>query len=98
MVQFLRSRGIESRQEDVEPSTLKPSQAEYSPDKVDTARNITGGTRAILISKDSHVLDGHHQWLAAQAKGEPIRAIRLLAPATRALMMMHRMPGSTVAS
>ena len=39
-----------------------------------------GGNRSILVSNDNHVLDGHHQWLAAREKGEPVKVIRLNAP------------------
>ena len=98
MVQFLRSRGIESRQETVDPVTLKPTQSEFSPAKVEMAKNHTGGNRAILISEDGHVVDGHHQWMAERAAGNPIRVIRLLAPIARVLMMVHRMPSTTVAA
>lgn len=98
MVRFLLARGVESREETVDPDTLKPTQAEYSPDKVASAKAYTGGNRAILISADNHVVDGHHQWLAALEADEPIRVIRLLAPITRVLMMVHRMPSTTVAA
>lgn len=98
MVQFLRSRGIESRQETVEPSVLKPSQAEFSPSKVGKSANYTDGNRSILISEDGYVVDGHHQWLAARSEGKKIRVIRLLAPIARVLMMVHRMPSTTVAA
>ena len=98
MVQFLRSRGIESRQEEVDPKSLKPTQAEFSPCKVDAAKNYSGGDRAILISEDGHIVDGHHQWMAALDAGKPIRVIRLMAPMTRVLMMVHRMPSTTVAA
>lgn len=98
MVRFLQARGVEARQETVDPDTLKPTQAEYSPDKVAAAKRYTGGNRAILISADGHVVDGHHQWLAALEAGEPIRVIRLMAPITRVLMMVHRMPSTTVAA
>jgi len=95
MVQFLRSRGIESREETVNPASLKPTQAEYAPAKVEAARNYQGGNRAILISEDDYVVDGHHQWLA---EDEPIRVIRLMAPIARVLMMTHRMPSTQVAA
>lgn len=98
MVRFLLARGVESREETVDPDTLKPTQAEYSPDKVASAKAYTGGNRAILISADNHVVDGHHQWLAALDAEEPIRVIRLMAPITRVLMLVHRMPSTTVAA
>lgn len=98
MVRFLQARGVESREETVDPDTLKPTQAEYSPEKVVAAKAYTGGNRAILVSQDGHVVDGHHQWLAALEEEKPIRIIRLMAPVTRVLMMVHRMPSTTVAA
>jgi len=98
MVQFLRARGIESREELVDAATLKPTQAEYAPGKVAAAKSFTGGDRAILVSEDNHVVDGHHQWLAAADEEKPIRVIRLMAPIARVLMMVHRMPSTTVAA
>ncbi len=98
MVQFLRARGIDSKQEEVDPASLKPTQAEFSPAKVEGAKNFTGGNRSILISEDNHVVDGHHQWLAALQEGKPLRVIRLMAPIARVLMMAHRMPSTTVSA
>lgn len=99
MVSFMRARGIESQAEQsVQADTLKPTQAEYSPDKVMQAMAYKGGNRAILVSEDGHVVDGHHQWQAAVNNVEPIRIIRLMAPIHRVLMMAHRMPSTTVAA
>ena len=98
MVQFLRARGIDSKSETVDPSTLKATQAEFSPAKVEGAKNFTGGNRAILISEDSQVVDGHHQWIASKESKTPISVIRLMAPISRVLMMAHRMPSTTVAA
>lgn len=98
MVSFLRARGIESKREDIMAKHLLPTQAEYSPAKVQAAKDYQGGNRAILISEDGHVVDGHHQWMAALDKGERIEVIRLLAPISRVLMMAHRMPSTTVAA
>lgn len=82
LTQFLKTRGIEHVEAEVLPGSLKPTQAEYSPAKVDKARSFEGGDRAILVSSDGHVLDGHHQWIAAltDKPTEPFRTIRLNAP------------------
>lgn len=98
MVGFLRSRGIESKAEVVGAVSLKPTQLEYHPEKVRAAKIHRSGSRSILVSEDDHVVDGHHQWLAAKEQGEPIRVIRLMAPIHRVLMMAHRMPSTRVAA
>ena len=65
----LRGRGIARRRVEVPAGSLKPSQADYSPEKVARARGYTGRERRILISSDGHVADGHHQWLSKLHKG-----------------------------
>jgi hypothetical protein len=98
MVQFLKGRGITHEQEQIAPDTLKPSQAEYSPAKVERARGFDGTPRSLLVSSDDHVIDGHHQWLAAlnDAPAQPIPVIRLHAPAHQLLIETARFPSSGV--
>lgn len=98
MVQFFRARGVDIRKESVPASSLKPTQAEYSPAKVENAVRWGGGNRSILVSDDNHVVDGHHQWMAHAAGNETIPIIRLMAPISRVLMMAHRMPSTKVAA
>jgi len=98
MVQYLKGRGITHSQVKIAPNTLKPSQAEWSPAKVNRARGFEGTPRSILISADGHVLDGHHQWLSAlaDAPDAPIKAIRLDAPINQLLIETARFPSSGV--
>jgi hypothetical protein len=98
MVQFLKGRGITHEQTEVAPDQLKPSQAEFSPEKVESARSFDGTPRPLLVSSDDHVIDGHHQWLASlqDAPSEPIPAIRLNAPAHQLLIETARFPSSGV--
>ncbi|MDR1280815.1 MAG: hypothetical protein LBK99_08335 [Opitutaceae bacterium] len=94
LTNFLKARGVESTQEEVLPGELKPTQAEYSQKKVDAARKFEGGDRAILVSQDGHVVDGHHQWMAklTDKPGEPMRIIRLDAPIRDLLPLVKEMP------
>lgn len=98
MVSFLRARGIESKREEVMAKHLLPTQAEYSPAKVQAAREYQGGNRAILVSEEGRLVDGHHQWKAALDDGKRVEVIRLMAPISRVLMMAHRMPSTSVAA
>lgn len=98
MVQFLRARGIESKRETISATSLKPTQLEYSPAKVQAAKEYKGGNRAILISEDGRVVDGHHQWMASAEDDKDIEVVRLMAPIARVLMMAHRMASTTVAA
>lgn len=98
LVNFLKARGIECTKETVKADTLKPTQADYSPEKVMASVEFKGGKRSILVSEDSHVVDGHHQWLGALEKEEDIAIIRLGAPITRLLNLAHQMPSTTVSA
>lgn len=96
MVNFLKARGIESKAEAIKASTLKPTQAEFSTAKVQAAKDREGGNRSILISADGHVVDGHHQWLAALDGDQYVGVIRLDAPIKDLLPVIHEFPSSTV--
>lgn len=98
LTQFLKARGVESVQEEILPGDLKPTQAEYSQAKVDKAREFKGGDRAILVSADGHVVDGHHQWMAklTDAPDKPMRVIRLDAPIRELLPTIFEFPSTRV--
>lgn len=98
MVNFLNARGVQHQESTVPASALRPTQAEFSRDKVAKARDFEGGNRSILISQDGHVLDGHHQWLAAREKGEDVKVISLGAPIRELVKLAHEFPSSTTDS
>ncbi|QZE12048.1 PLxRFG protein [Klebsiella phage vB_KpnP_ZX1] len=95
MVNFLAARGITHREGMVPADTLKPTQAEFSPERVARARE-SNSDRSILVSSDGYVLDGHHQWLAAREKGDNVKAIVLDAPIRDLLPLVHEFPSSLV--
>lgn len=98
LVNFLGARGITHETDaEVDPASLKPTQGEFSPAKVQQAREFVGGDRSILVSADGYVLDGHHQWLAKLDGGQPVKAIRLNAPIQDLLRLAHQFPSSTTA-
>lgn len=94
MVSFLKARGIDSQQGEVPAESLKPTQAEFSPEKVARAAAFEGGNRSILISSDGHVLDGHHQWLAKREAGEPVKVRQLGAPIAELLGAVREFPSA----
>lgn len=97
MVNFMNARGVAHQEETLPASSLKPTQAEFSREKVARAKGFEGGNRAVLVSADNHILDGHHQWMAAREKGEDVRAIRLNAPIRDLIGLAHDFPSSTKA-
>lgn len=94
MVNFLKAKGIEATPETIPSRAIKPTQAEFSPEKVKSAMDFTGGDRAIIVSADGHVVDGHHQWLAKREKGEPIKALRLDTNIREVLDALKDMPSA----
>ncbi|MGY8831913.1 MAG: hypothetical protein ACKVIS_20690, partial [Pseudomonadales bacterium] len=96
MVNFLNARGVTHAEETIAAGKLKPTQAEYSTKKVEAAKAFEGGDRSILISRDGHVLDGHHQWLAKRDAGGDVKVIRLDAPIRQLLDTVAEFPSATV--
>ena len=95
MVNFLNARGIEHEESTVNPDTLKPTQAEYSPAKVAEAKE-RNSDRAILVADGDQIIDGHHQWLAKKELGEPIRVINLKGDVLAVLNAAKEFPSSTL--
>ena len=92
-IRFLASRGIRSQPGEIKASSLKPTQADYSPAMV--ARFLrTGpiGERSVLVSSDGHVLDGHHQWMASHSTGTSVPVVRLDAPIRELLDAANAFP------
>lgn len=96
MVNFMNARGVAHHEETVPAGDLKPTQAEFSREKVARAAASGDSDRSILVSQDGHVLDGHHQWMAARERGEPVKVIRLDAPIDSLIELAHEFPSSTV--
>lgn len=93
LVRHLNARGIAHETTAVDAGELKPTQAEYSPAKVEAAKDVTGD-RAVIVSSDGHVIDGHHQALAAAEEGKPVKAIVLDAPVEQALEAVKNSPSA----
>jgi phage gp29-like protein len=97
MVNKLRSHGVDYTKAEIKPSDLKPTQAEYSPEKVIKAMEHEGPDRAILVSSDHHVVDGHHQYLARlrSAPNTPIPVFKIDAPIMHVLGIILQMASTT---
>ncbi|WP_260675334.1 PLxRFG domain-containing protein [Comamonas aquatica] len=91
LVKHLNAQGIAHETTTVDAAALKPTQAEYSPSKVAQAKQATGG-RAVIVSNDGHIIDGHHQAMAAAEDGKPVKAIVLDAPVEHALEAVKASP------
>lgn len=97
LVNFLNARGVSHEMATVDPGELKPTQGEFEPKKVAAIAEKPSG-RSLLVSADGHILDGHHQWLAARERSEPVRVVRLDADIQDLLRLAHQFPSSTTAT
>jgi N12 class adenine-specific DNA methylase len=97
LVNHLNAQGIEHETKMVPAAELKPTQAEFSPEKVAQAKEATGD-RAVIVSNDGHIIDGHHQVLAAAEEGKDVKAIVLDAPVDQALEAVKNSPSAQQAA
>lgn len=66
LITFLAARGITFEEVELRPGQIKPTQEGFYPEAVARAKEFLGEpARALLVSKDGHLLDGHHRWTAA---------------------------------
>lgn len=74
--EYLKDNDIGVEKERVHASELKPTQTDLDQGRIDAlVAAIEGGKKRlddsrIYISKDNHILDGHHHWAAAVALGK----------------------------
>lgn len=96
LIKFLASKGVSSSMEQVNPSMLKPTQSEYSPEKVAKASAHEGQDRPLIVSADGHILDGHHQWMAQKEnrKMESVKILRFKAPIKELVSLALSFPKS----
>ena len=94
MVNFMNARGVTHEEQTVPARSLRPTQAEFSPERVGRAAAREGTERSILVSGDGYVLDGHHQWLAKREAGDDVKVIRLNAPMADLLPLAREFPSS----
>ncbi|QMV33371.1 hypothetical protein F1_00007 [Ralstonia phage Heva] len=97
LVNHLNAQGIEHETKMVPADELKPTQAEFSPEKVEQAKEANGD-RSVIVSNDGHIIDGHHQALAAKEEGKDVKAIVLDAPVDQALEAVKNSPSAQPAA
>ena len=95
LVKHINAQGIAHETKVVSAADLKPTQAEFSPEKVEAAKTAEGD-RAVIVANDGHIIDGHHQVLAAQEQGKDVKAIVVDAPIGEALEAVKNSPSATV--
>lgn len=94
-LKWLMAQGVSISQGNISPERLIPIQ-DINPKKVDALIN-SGNKKAlkkkVLISKDNHLLDGHHRHGAAVMLDVPsINFNRVHLPVKKALAMLKKSP------
>jgi SPP1 gp7 family putative phage head morphogenesis protein len=64
LLSFLKTLGVKHDRATIRASALRPSQREFSREKIEAARLHASTARPVLVSKDGYVVDGHHQWFS----------------------------------
>ena len=78
LARWLGGRGVPFSIESVEAGSLQPTQAGTRQEKIAVARGrMHQRTRAVLVSADDWILDGHHQWEALKEDGKPVPVVRV---------------------
>jgi hypothetical protein len=84
-IEYLQNNGAKFRKETVPASELKAMQSEFSDKGIikQIEKNLDQGinTKAIIVSEDDYVLDGHHRWLVASNTGNDLDIYRINMPA-----------------
>ena len=82
---YLKSNGAKFTKETVPASELKAMQNEFSDKGIikQLEKNIDQGvnSKAVIISDDDFVLDGHHRWIVAMNTGNDLDVYRVDIPA-----------------
>jgi len=94
-LQFLEARGMPYEKGEASADSLKPTQAEFSTEKVEGfVKSGTGMDRSVIVSSDGYVLDGHHQWVAHRVMGDSVPVIRVDAPIRDLLAAANEFPSA----
>ena len=84
-IEYLQNNGAKFSKETVPASELKAMQSEFSDKGIikQLEKNIDQGinSKAVIISNDDFVLDGHHRWLVAMNTGNDLDIYRINMPA-----------------
>ena len=69
-IEHLRSQSIPFDNRKVDSNTLKATQMNFDMNKVQGLLDAKD-VKPVFVSKDNHIMDGHHRWLANYYSGRP---------------------------
>ncbi len=93
---YLKDNNVNIQKITVDPKSLKASQGEFSKDKIETQIDLMSKSKeplkAIIISADDYVIDGHHRWLAAMNLGIKMPVLRATMKAKQLIELINKYP------
>lgn len=93
---YLKDNRVNIQKITVDPKSLKASQGEFNKDKIEKQIELMGKSKAepkaIIISADDYVIDGHHRWLAAMNLGIKMPALRATMKAKQLIDLINKYP------
>lgn len=97
-LRFVKKNGVKVERKAIDPSLLKPTQNQFNKSKIrgmmDYMQSGSYSPKAVIISKDNRVMDGHHRWLAHKELKTDIPVIQIGLGAEKLFDMMHSYPKS----
>lgn len=78
-IKHLKTQGVEYKKKKIDPNTLKASQSEFDDKKI-AKLTKSASDKPIITSKDNHVADGHHRWIADKISDRKTSAYQVNLP------------------
>lgn len=98
LINFLQARGVTFEETELRPGQIKPCQKGFYREAVEKAKQFIGEpARALLVSRDGYLLDGHHRWAAHlfYAPETKLRVFMFSARVREMIRLLHEFPSST---
>lgn len=97
--EYLKKNGVGTFKKRVRLDSLKPTQGEFNPKKIESAMKYASQNRdyLVMVSRDSFIIDGHHRWAAEYNRDNDGMVDVLIVDARikKALKLAREFPKST---
>lgn len=92
----LKKHDIKYHEVETDSSKLKPLQSEFNKDIVKSIiEQPRKAQSTVIISKEKHILDGHHRWLANYNIGKDTNAIQVDLPTVELIKFIKSLKTTT---
>ena len=91
---YLKKNGAKFTKDTMPASELRAMQKEFSDEGImkQMRKNIKQGpnTKAVIVSSDGYIMDGHHRWLVALNTGSDLNVMRVNMPAFKLYDLVNK--------